>query len=95
LNEQKQLTLQRSWQLAGAVAGFAWSFFVTLILLIIVQLLSTCFPSLELRAKGSGSTQIDLDDEELADTNAVRATFLFAPSPTLINLLLYNWQDGF
>jgi hypothetical protein len=67
------------YQVAGGLAGFGYSFVMTLVLLALMQITSIWIPSLELRAHGRQNEPVRLDVDELGDIEAVRHRLL---SPT-------------
>lgn len=60
-----------SYQIAGGAAGFAYSFIMTLALLVLMQIISIKVPSFGLRAELSEDGKVNLDREELDDAEAV------------------------
>jgi hypothetical protein len=69
------------YQVAGGLAGFGYSFVMTLVLLALMQIISIWIPSLELRAPGTEDEPPRLDRDELGDKEAVS----FSIFPTFVN----------
>ncbi|KAH8669672.1 ammonium transporter AmtB-like domain-containing protein, partial [Tricladium varicosporioides] len=63
--------IQIGYQLAGAIAAFAYSFLVTLVILLIIQTTSKWIPGLDLRVRKTVDQEINLDNMELGDAEAV------------------------